>query len=223
LEGLVGTPASTFYLGSMASISSVCVKVLEALDHAHSRGIVHLDVSPCNIIVRQDVDGSMQAQLVDWGIALAIGNVLTKFCGKSHFAHDDLHGLKGGVVMSLTLVAEYDLAALVYSMAEIVFESQSTSERRGSEQGSESSDDSYFERSLKREQRMFPWNLNADTDEDVFEARRIVAEKNLAKLELDTSYQMRLLKSLESLEDVDSEMESENEGKSEDEGEGESS
>ncbi len=126
LEGLIGTPASTFYFGSMASISSVCVKVLGALDHAHSRRIVHLDVSSCNIIVRQDLDGSVQAQLVDWGCALAIGESITKFRGKSHFAHDDLHGLKGGIVMSLTLVAEYDLAALVYSMAEIVFKSQSS-------------------------------------------------------------------------------------------------
>ncbi len=214
LEGLVGTPASTFYFGSIATLSIVCVKVLEALDHAHSRGIVHLDVSPNNIIVHHDVDGSVQAQLVDWGCALAIGSAITKFRGKRHFAHDDLLFLEKG--QTLTLVGEYDLAALVYSMAEIVYMSESTSERKGSEQDSELSDDSSFERNLKRERSMFPWNLNADTDSDVFEGRRIVTEKNVAKLALDASCQLRLVKSLQRLEDVDSDMESENEVKSDD-------
>ncbi len=66
LDGLVGAPASTFYFGNLAAITLVCEKVMDALDHARSREIVHLDVCPSNIIVLQEMDGSMQVQLVDW-------------------------------------------------------------------------------------------------------------------------------------------------------------
>ena len=55
------------------------IEVLEALDHAHSRGIVHRDVKPENILI--DADG--RARLADFGVAR-----LTDHC------HDDLRAAR---------------------------------------------------------------------------------------------------------------------------------
>ena len=48
---------------------SLFVQVLEALEHAHGRGVVHRDLKPANILVRPD--GS--AAVTDFGIAKVLG------------------------------------------------------------------------------------------------------------------------------------------------------
>jgi len=41
-------------------------KVLEAIDYAHSHGIMHRDVKPLNIVVNHE---AKQLRLIDWGLA----------------------------------------------------------------------------------------------------------------------------------------------------------
>ncbi len=46
--------------------TGICIDVLRALEYAHNRGIVHRDMKPSNVLVRED-DGS--ATVMDFGIA----------------------------------------------------------------------------------------------------------------------------------------------------------
>jgi tetratricopeptide (TPR) repeat protein len=45
--------------------AELCVKVAEALDHAHEKGVVHRDLKPANIMI----DGDGQPHLMDFGLA----------------------------------------------------------------------------------------------------------------------------------------------------------
>ena len=57
-------------------IGEIGADLCEALDHAHSRGVVHRDVKPQNVLVGDD--GEPRAKLMDFGIArLADGAALT--------------------------------------------------------------------------------------------------------------------------------------------------
>jgi eukaryotic-like serine/threonine-protein kinase len=57
-------------------IGEIGADLCEALDHAHSRGVVHRDIKPQNVVVA--ADGEFRAKLMDFGIArLAEGPSLT--------------------------------------------------------------------------------------------------------------------------------------------------
>ncbi len=56
---------------SFAIVAHVFGGVLDALEHAHRRGVVHRDVKPSNIFVCRDVeDGRIWSKLLDFGVAL---------------------------------------------------------------------------------------------------------------------------------------------------------
>jgi len=54
----------------------LCVKVCQALQHAHQKGIIHRDLKPSNILVTVN-DGVAVPKVIDFGIAKAIAQKLT--------------------------------------------------------------------------------------------------------------------------------------------------
>ena len=56
----------------LTQILLVAVKLLEAIEHAHAQGVVHLDLKPENVIVSQDLH---QVRILDFGIARALDSI----------------------------------------------------------------------------------------------------------------------------------------------------
>lgn len=53
---------------SFASIRSILLSLLDALAHAHARGVIHRDIKPANILLADDTDGT-GVKLSDFGLA----------------------------------------------------------------------------------------------------------------------------------------------------------
>ncbi len=65
----------------------VCTDVTTTLKHVHSAGIVHMDIRPENIVMVREADGDEHAYLIDWGLALRIGEE-SGFRGSEAYASD---------------------------------------------------------------------------------------------------------------------------------------
>ncbi|MET0730454.1 MAG: serine/threonine-protein kinase, partial [Solirubrobacterales bacterium] len=54
-------------------VAEIAADLSDALAHAHARGVIHRDVKPENVIVRDDQGAGQRAKLMDFGIARIAG------------------------------------------------------------------------------------------------------------------------------------------------------
>ncbi len=62
---------------SVLDRSMIIREVLDALHHAHTKGVVHRDIKPSNILVRGELSRP-EVKLIDFGVAKALTNPLTE-------------------------------------------------------------------------------------------------------------------------------------------------
>ncbi|HKV13164.1 MAG TPA: protein kinase, partial [Thermoanaerobaculia bacterium] len=94
-----GTLADLLPLGlSWEEIRRVLLSLLDALAHAHARGVVHRDLKPSNILAFADGDGPPRLKLADFGLAQAVEREVRSdstevVCGTpSYMAPEQLRG-----------------------------------------------------------------------------------------------------------------------------------
>src|SRR5260370_27680841 len=83
----------------------ISIQALNGLEHLHSMGLIHRDISPENIMLSQDHHGKLMVKVIDFGIAKQLaegegGQGLTQtgmFLGKLKYASPEQAGfLKEG-------------------------------------------------------------------------------------------------------------------------------
>jgi serine/threonine protein kinase/tetratricopeptide (TPR) repeat protein len=75
MELIGGEPLSqaAHLFGSWTDTRDFLLRLLDALAHAHARGVVHRDLKPDNILVTRDAAGRPMPHILDFGIAHALG------------------------------------------------------------------------------------------------------------------------------------------------------
>ncbi|MBX3382588.1 MAG: serine/threonine protein kinase [Phycisphaeraceae bacterium] len=80
MEYVRGEPITDFcasYGLSVIERVRLMVRVCEAVQHAHQKGVIHRDLKPSNILV-EEVDGRPQPKIIDFGVAKALRGPLTQ-------------------------------------------------------------------------------------------------------------------------------------------------
>ena len=100
--------------GFLKCIDRVFTETSAALDHAHGKKIVHLDVQPSNIIILQGAEPIVL--LNDWGCAAWINKLLTYYKGSPPFSPDDLLRTNSKKFISRKPVPKFDMFSLAMTI-----------------------------------------------------------------------------------------------------------
>jgi serine/threonine protein kinase len=79
MELVHGVPITRYCNEAQLSLTerlALFVPVCQAVQHAHQKGIIHRDIKPSNVLVAQ-YDGKPVPKVIDFGVAKAVGQVLT--------------------------------------------------------------------------------------------------------------------------------------------------
>lgn len=98
---------------------SIAEQVCPALDYAHSRGVIHRDIKPGNLIFTSEGD-SQVVKLADFGIAFQLQKTMAKMTGQDftggtlhYMSPEQIAGKKAGPQCD-----QYSLAATLYELVE---------------------------------------------------------------------------------------------------------
>jgi hypothetical protein len=119
IRGIVGKPASSIAPDDVVTLAAIHQGVGEALQHAHKRKCIHLDIRPKNIIYVAERGGQIKAQLIDWGCSSPVNFTLPGFRGSLPFAHDMLL-LESIERKTIRAIPGFDWASLAYTMAALL-------------------------------------------------------------------------------------------------------
>lgn len=97
-------------------ILSIAAQVAEAIDYAHSRGVIHRDVKPGNVLFESDPNG--RVALSDFGIAVVLGAVERDITA----AASEFAGSPGYLAPELIAGSPASSQADVYSFGIVLFE-----------------------------------------------------------------------------------------------------
>jgi len=98
------------------------VRLCEAVQHAHQKGVIHRDIKPSNILVEQE-DGVAAPKIIDFGVAKAMGPPLTErtlvtemgqLIGTPAYMSPEQAGMSGQDIDTRTDV--YALGVLLYEL-----------------------------------------------------------------------------------------------------------
>jgi serine/threonine-protein kinase len=64
----------------------IAIDLLDALDHAHDKGVVHRGVKPDNIVLHRTAEGVTVTKLLDFGIMSVLDATGERFCGTLRYA-----------------------------------------------------------------------------------------------------------------------------------------
>jgi eukaryotic-like serine/threonine-protein kinase len=101
---------------SPGEVLALTKELASALDHAHANGLVHRDVKPANILLRETATGGCEAILTDFGIAKMLEGVQLTQTGLSMGTPDYMspEQASGGAITPQTDV--YALGIVVFEM-----------------------------------------------------------------------------------------------------------
>ncbi len=81
MELVQGEPITEFcdkHKLSIAQRVGLFIKVCEAVQHAHMKGVIHRDLKPSNILVRYAAGDELQPKVIDFGVAKALHQKLSE-------------------------------------------------------------------------------------------------------------------------------------------------
>lgn len=126
MDEVDGVPLDTWAAGRrpvpIGDAVSMLIPVAELLEEAHAAGIVHCDVKPSHILVREANGHPQEVKLIDFGIARLSRSVMGSPAGELDPAGRRISGTPAYMSPERVLGSDYDGRADVYSLAIVLYE-----------------------------------------------------------------------------------------------------
>jgi signal transduction histidine kinase len=124
MELVRGTPITQYCDENSLSVRerlSLFASVCQAIQHAHTKGIIHRDIKPTNVLVTR-LDGQPVVKVIDFGVAKAMGQQLTDKTLFTNFAQMIGTPLYMSPEQAELSGADIDTRSDIYSLGVLLYE-----------------------------------------------------------------------------------------------------